>query len=45
MNLTVDNQLITLADLRRAWHEPVAVDLGPEARRRIAESQEMIDEL
>lgn len=45
MNLTVDNQLITLAELRRAWHEPVAVNLGPESRRRIAESQELIDEV
>jgi len=45
MNLTVDNQLITLAELRRAWSEPVTVDLGDSARRRIAESNELIDDV
>ena len=44
MNLTINNQLVTLAELRQAWHEPVTVDLGDDARRRIAESQELIDE-
>ena len=45
MNLTINNQLITLNELRRAWLEPVIVDLGNEARRRIAESQELIDDV
>jgi histidine ammonia-lyase len=45
MNLTVDNQLITLAELRQAWSEPVTVDLGNSARRRIAESNELIDDV
>ena len=45
MNLTINNQLITLAELRQAWLEPVAVDLGGEARRRIAESNELIDDV
>jgi histidine ammonia-lyase len=45
MNLTIDNQLITLAELRQAWLEPVTVTLGPEANRRIAESNEIVDEL
>jgi len=45
MNLTIDNQLITLAELRRAWSEPVTVDLGDSARRRVAESNELIDDV
>ena len=45
MNLTIDNQLITLGELRRAWLEPVVVDLGDTARRRIAESNELIDDV
>lgn len=45
MNLTIDNQLITLAHLRQAWLAPVMVDLGDSARRRIAESNELIDDV
>ena len=45
MNLTINNQLITLSDLRQAWLEPVTVDLGDEARRRIAESNELVDDV
>ncbi len=45
MNLTINNQLITLSELRRAWLEPVAVDLGDDARRRIAESNELVDDI
>ena len=45
MNLTIDNQLITLTKLRQAWLEPVVVDLGDTARRRIAESNELIDDV
>ena len=45
MNLTIDNQLITLAELRQAWSEPVTVDLGDSARRRVAESNELIDDV
>ncbi len=45
MNLTIDNQLITLAELRATWRGPIKVQLGPEARRRIAESNELIDEV
>jgi histidine ammonia-lyase len=42
MKLTIDNQLITLADLRMAWHDHVDIDIGDDARRRIAESNELI---
>ena len=45
MNLTIDNQLVTLAELRQVWLEPVIVTLGPEANRCIAESNEVVDEL
>jgi len=42
MNLTIDNQLVGLAELRTAWQEPMKVSLGDTARRRIAESNELI---
>jgi hypothetical protein len=45
MKLTIDNQLITLGELRQAWLEPATVDIGPEAQRRIAESREMIEDV
>jgi histidine ammonia-lyase len=45
MKLLVDNQLVTLAELRKAWLEPVTVELGDTARRRIAESNELIDDV
>jgi histidine ammonia-lyase len=45
MKLTIDNQLITLAELRQAWLEPVVVELGSEPKRRIAESNELINEV
>ena len=45
MQLTINNQLVTLAELRKAWLEPVTVELGDDARRRVAESQELVDEV
>ena len=45
MKLTINNQLITLGELRRAWLEPVTVDVGGDARRRVAESNELIDDV
>ena len=45
MKLTIDNQLVTLSELRQAWRAPVAVDLGNSARGRIAESNELIDDV
>jgi len=45
MKLTIDNQLITLAELRKAWLEPVSVELGKDAHRRIAESREHIEDV
>jgi histidine ammonia-lyase len=45
MKLIVDKQLVTLGELRQAWLETVHVELGPDARRAVAESQEFIDEV
>jgi len=45
VKLTINNQLITLAELRQAWLEPVTVHLGDEARRRVAESHEFIEDV
>jgi len=45
MNLTIDNQLVTLDVLRPAWQEPLTVSLGNNAKRRIAESNELIDDV
>ena len=45
MQLEIDNQLVSLAVLRRAWSEPVTVTLGDGARLKIAESNELIDEV
>lgn len=42
MKLTINNQLVSLADLRGAWAEPVSVELGLDAQRSIAESNELI---
>jgi len=45
MKLTVDKQLVTLGELRRAWSEPVEVSLGIDAQRAIAESSEYIGDV
>ncbi|MBU2675995.1 MAG: histidine ammonia-lyase [Gammaproteobacteria bacterium] len=45
MKLVIDNQLVTLSDLRAAWHDGVSVTLGNDARYRIAEANEFIDEV
>ncbi len=45
MKLIIDNQLISLAELREAWRSPVTIELGNEARRRIAESNELITDV
>ena len=45
MNLVVENQLVTLADLRAAWRGAVTVSLGSDARRRVAESHELVAEV
>jgi len=42
VKLTIDKQLVGLAELRDAWQSPVTASLGDDARRRIAESNEVI---
>ncbi len=45
MKLTLANQLVTLSDLRAVWREDTTVVLDEDTRRRIAESQEFIDDV
>ncbi len=45
MSLVVDNQLVNLAELRKAWLAPVELELGITAQRQIAESNETVREL
>ena len=45
MNLTIDNQRITLDVLRPAWQQPLTVSLGDSAKRRIAESNALINDV
>ncbi len=45
MKLVIDNQRVTLDILRRAWQEQLSVSLGEDARRRIAASNKLIDEV
>ncbi len=45
MKLSIANQLVTLSDLRAAWREDTTVVLDDDARRRIAESREFINEV
>jgi histidine ammonia-lyase len=45
MKIELQNQLITLADLRSVWRENTTVSLGSDARRRIAEANEKINEV
>ena len=45
MKLIIDNQLVGLAELREAWHQPITIELGIEARRCVAESNELITDV
>ena len=45
MEMMIANQLVTLADLRGVWRESARITIGDDARRRIAESQEFIDDV
>ena len=45
MKLLIENQMVTLKALRQAWLEPVEVEIGRDAHRRIAESNELIDDV
>ena len=45
MKIKLKNQLISLKKLRAVWKGAVQVSLGRDARRRIAESNELINEI
>ena len=45
MKLTVENQLVGLTEFRNAWERPLTVELGGEARRRVAESREVVSNI
>jgi len=45
MKLIIDNQLVGLAELREAWRHPITVGLGNEARRAVAKSNELINDV
>lgn len=45
MKLVVENQLVSLRKLREAWLNPVEVTLGNDARRRVAESHEFVEDI
>ncbi len=45
MNLLIDNQLVSLADLRAVWRDHATVTIGPDASRRIAEANELIEDV
>lgn len=45
MNLVIDNQLVTLDVLRKAWQAPLQVSIGDKAQVRIAESNELVDDV
>lgn len=44
MNLEIDKQSISLAELRRAWESPLQIRLGDGARSTVEKSQTYIDE-
>lgn len=45
MNLHIDGQVVTLAELRAAWAEPVRITLGDKARRGIRASAAQIQKV
>jgi histidine ammonia-lyase len=45
MQLTVDNQLVGLAELRKVWLAPLKIKLGMQAKQRVTESSELITEV
>jgi len=45
MKLTIDNQLVDLPTLRLAWQDSLTVTLSDGARNRIAEANELVDDV
>lgn len=42
MKLTINNQLVGLADWRKVWLAPLQIELGTQAQQRVSESAEAI---
>lgn len=42
MQLTINNQLVGLAELREVWLSPLKIELGTQAKQRVTESNELI---
>jgi histidine ammonia-lyase len=45
MELIIDGQRLSLAELRQAWRQPLTVKLGAAARERVAASQAVVAEV
>ena len=45
MKLVIENQLVTLAELRSIWADGIELELGIDAQQRIAESNDRIREI
>ena len=45
MKLTLNNQLVGLAELRKVWLAPVSIELGTQAKQRVTESSDLITEV
>lgn len=42
MKLRIENQLVSIAELRKAWRESVRVELDADTLRRVSESNELV---
>ncbi len=45
MKLTVNNQLVGLADWRQVWLSPLKIELGTQAKQRVAESADLVTDV
>ena len=45
MKLVINNQMVTLDVLRLAWQKPLQVSIGDGAKVRIAESNELVQDV
>jgi len=45
MKLEIDNQPVSLGQLRSAWEAPLKISLGDAARGKVAESKALVDEV
>lgn len=45
MKLTINNQLVGLAEWRKIWLAPVTIELGTQAQQRVSESAETVSDV